>query len=311
MIDVHTHIGYHELFPDYFVKEIANSLFKTLPLSEQNASGLHLLERLIKASLSDKDGSQLVKQATLGGIEKSVVLIVDFFYQEGGDQKLTEIERVHEFHKKILENNGDKIVVFSGIDPRRGQDGLDLLEKALKEYGFKGLKLYPPCGFEIDEAVALDYYQLCSEIQVPVLIHTGPSVDSMYVSTRYPSSVENIARQFPKLNLILAHAGILYFDEGFYLAKKYSNIYVDISGFQKDLGKKDAIGKKVGQYMSCVPNKIIFGSDWPLFNVGKNLKDTMLQLKGSLDLKQSEWERLFEGNAREALGIEKENIARL
>lgn len=245
MIDIHTHIGFYEFFPEFFIQGIAQSLFKSLPDSEQNDAGQHLLNRLVKASLSDKNGAHLIKQAEQAGIKQSVVLIVDFFYQKNDENSLSKIELIHSLHNSIQMEYPEKVVVFSGIDPRRGQNGLALLEKSFQEYGFKGLKLYPPCGFEIDDSCVFDYYQVCSDYNVPVLIHTGPSENTMCVSRNFPASIKKAASQFPKLTFILAHAGILYFEDGFRLAKKYSNIYVDISGFQKELNRKGYIKNKI------------------------------------------------------------------
>ncbi len=292
MIDIHAHISSDKLFPKEFINGITDSLIAVLPTEEKNASILNLLNRITLNMLSDHDCSKLIKQADNAGITKTVLLIIDFFYNPV-DQDSSYIEWVHKFHYDILKSQPEKFIVFSGIDPRRGKKGLDLLEKAIKDYGFKGLKLYPPCGFELDDKELYPFYELCGYYKIPVLIHTGPSLSYMKTPINYPDSILKATEEFKEVNFILGHAGILYFDEGIEIAQKRKNLFLDISGFQKELSQLEQLNKKFTQLFEKVPEKVLFGSDWPLFHMNTTQANIVFRLKQLSIMTDKNQELLF------------------
>lgn len=299
MIDIHSHIGNYEYFPTYFIDGIVDSMFYNLNPNEQTVEYRDILERMAKKMLSDKEGRKQLRQAEKAGITKSVLLIIDYFYDE--EDSIEKIEKIHEQHKAIRDSAPDKWCVFAGIDPRR-KKGMDLLEKSIEEYNFSGLKLYPPCGFELDDKELFPYYDYCQQHDIPVLTHTGPSLGNMRLTHRLEESVLKVVNNFKDLKMILAHAGILYNDEALRLGK-YDNIYVDISGFEKEIKNKGLIEYKFKRLFSSIPEKVLFGTDWPLFNFNTSQEDWIKQIQSLSILSDNEKELLFEKNAQIAFGL--------
>ena len=58
--------------------------------------------------------------------------------------------------------------------PHRRLRPADRREKAVRDDGFKGLKMYPGCGFYPYDEMCLPFYKKCVEYDVPVLFHTSP-----------------------------------------------------------------------------------------------------------------------------------------
>lgn len=293
MIDIHSHLGNYEYFPKYFIDGIVDSMFYNLRKEEQNLAYRRVIERVAKLMLSDNEGKKQLEQAKEAGITKSVLLIVDFLYDKSDDMKF--IEKIHSDHRAVLEKKPDKWSVFAGIDPRR-KNGMDLLEKSIKEYNFSGLKLYPPCGFELDDKQVFPYYEFCQKNEIPVLTHTGPSLGNMKISNRLVESVENVVKEFKSLNLILAHAGILYHNDAIELSK-HEHLYVDISGFEKEINNIELLEYKFKRLFSNMPERVLFGTDWPLFNFSIKQKDWIRRLESLRALTDKEKEMLFEKNA--------------
>ena len=106
--------------------------------------------------------------------------------------------------------------------------------------------------------------------------------------------LENIVRTFPGLNVVLAHPG----DGEEYairrdLVKKYSNLYLDISGtglFRWGMLRNavDVLGAE----------KVLFGSDFPVCSVGMNLQGAL-----SEPLTEEEFRLVLAGNFRRLTGI--------
>src|SRR5262249_62264844 len=66
----------------------------------------------------------------------------------------------------------------------------------------------------------------------PVMIHTGTSIFPG-ARNRYadPMAVDDVAVDYPRLKLILAHAGRpLYMDTAVFLARRHRNLSLDLSG---------------------------------------------------------------------------------
>lgn len=91
------------------------------------------------------------------------------------------------------------------------------------------------------------------------MIHTGTST-FQGARNRFadPMPADDVAVDFPDLKIILAHAGRpLYTDTAFFLLRRHSNVYFDISSTPP---------KSMFQYypwLERVADKVMFESDWP------------------------------------------------
>jgi predicted TIM-barrel fold metal-dependent hydrolase len=161
----------------------------------------------------------------------------------------------------------DRFIVFAGIDPRRGLEGLDLLERAVRDWGFRGLKIYPPCGYSPDARELYPFYEICSYFRIPVLSHIGPTSPTLSFKHTRPEHIEDAAFQFPEVNFILGHAGVVWRDEAAMLAAFRPNVYLDMSGFQPhwkrgELDRILTVHKREG-----LLRKLLFGTDWPIYRL--------------------------------------------
>ncbi|MFW9794208.1 MAG: amidohydrolase family protein [Candidatus Thorarchaeota archaeon] len=213
----------------------------------------------------------LVEAMKTSGVERSVVLPIDSGFHQKMPLSLTEKT---DHHSNEVANHPN-IVTFVGIDPRRGETGLRELERAVRKRGCRGWKVYPPNGFYPDESEFDPYYELCIDLGVPVLIHQGITPRYKHVKYARPVYVDRIAADFPELKIILAHVGFPWVDETLMVAAKNPNVVIDISGWQVyavtvPLKVYEMIGQ--AQITRAFPNRILFGSDYPLFESTMHLK---------------------------------------
>jgi predicted TIM-barrel fold metal-dependent hydrolase len=206
------------------------------------------------------------------GIEKAVVLPIDSGLNQRMPLTLQEKTNWH-----ADEVSGDpNIVTFVGLDPRRGEEGLMELQRAVQEKGCRGWKLYPPNGFYPDEDRFYPYYELCTELNIPIVIHTGFTSRFKHVKYAKPVYVDKVAADFPSLKLVLAHVGTPWENEALMVAAKNPNVSVDLSGWQVYASK---VPMKLFQLIAdaklarVFPNRVIWGSDYPLFEYIMKLKD--------------------------------------
>ncbi len=261
MIDFHTHIAYHKLYPDKFLQGVFSG-------NKDPNNSLHKVVSVVKLFLKDKECSQLLKQMDEAEIEKAVLLIIDdnaFL----GNTELT-IEENYQLHFNILKKYPEKFIVFAGYHPGRVLD-LRLLKKGIEEFGFKGVKLYPPYGFKINDPQLNACYEYCEQLSLPVLIHTGFSLYGLDNENAEPNVLKEIASNYQNITFIMAHAGYKLGDPVIQTLLLKKNIYADISGFQTIINSEKGIEALKMIFKEPYNNKILFGSDWPITNLMKPL----------------------------------------
>jgi predicted TIM-barrel fold metal-dependent hydrolase len=127
---------------------------------------------------------------------------------------------------------------------------LENVRWAIKDLGFKGIKLHTN-GFVVSplNPYSRKIFEAGAAYSVPVMVHTGAGVPQALPSLCIP-----IARKYPDLKIVLAHAGGgLFACEALIVAQECPNIYLetswvsppDIAGFVASLGAR----------------RVMFGSD--------------------------------------------------
>lgn len=207
-------------------------------------------------------------------IERAVILPIDSGLNQ--DMPLTMTQKTDWHADEVLGN--PSLLTFVGLDPRRGKEGLDELERAVKEKNCGGWKIYPPNGFYPDNEEFYPYYELCTELEVPVVIHQGFTSRFKHIKYGQPVHVDSVAVDFPRLKIVLAHVGVPWVDEALTIAAKNPNVNVDVSGWQVFAASNAVrIYSMIAdaKMMRVFPNRMIWGSDFPLFEQVMPLKKWM------------------------------------
>jgi uncharacterized protein len=264
MIDAHCHIASLEHTPRSFIEGVAANMAVRMA-----AYGVHVpaakLASMYADRLHDPRCDDLVDEMTAAGISKAVLLVADFTYALR-DCVLT-IEESFVKHVEAAQRHQGRLVVFGGVDPRWGRDGVDLFDRFVTHFGFCGFKVYPPCGFSPSAPELFPFYEICAAAHLPVLIHIGPTSPVLSFQTSTPMDVDVAARQFPSVNFILAHAPVAYPTECAMMCRFRPNVWLDVSGFQVALAWDQTL-RVIERLVTCGLNhKILFGTDWPAFRL--------------------------------------------
>lgn len=212
----------------------------------------------------DSPAKNLRKAMSNAGIERAVILPIDSGLNQ--DMPLGLQEKTN-WHADEVEGDSS-LVTFVGLDPRRGKAGLAELKRAIEDRGCRGWKMYPPNGFYPDDKEFYPYYELCTELSIPVTIHQGFTSRFKYVKYARPVHIDAVAADFPELKIILAHVGTPWVEETLMIATKNPNVAVDVSGWQIFASR---VPMKVYQMIAdakllrVFPNRMLWGSDFPLF----------------------------------------------
>lgn len=289
IIDGHCHVASTDFTPRSFLEGVIDNVLSALAAQGLRPDRNNLL-KLYLEKMQDPDCDELIAEMAEAGIEKAVLLLPDFTYALK-DSTLT-ISEMFDKHHALLQRHPDKFYVFAGVDPRWGIDGIRLFEKAVNEYGFHGLKLYPPCGYSPSDRALYPYYEICAHRGLPVLTHTGATSPALGFETARPIFVDQAALDFPGINFILAHGSVNYVEECTMLCAFRPNIYLDISGFEMT-----PVEHLNPLLYRGINHKIIFGTDWPVFRMQgsqKSFVEKLLDEESPLgNLRKNELEAIF------------------
>lgn len=200
-------------------------------------------------------------------------------------------EQVREFCK-----GRTRLIPFCDINPHLHTDlGRELRSKVEVE-GFRGVKLYPTYQhYYLNDPRMYPLYQAAQELGVPVLIHTGSSVfKGSRLKYGDPLHLDDVATDFPSLNLVMAHSGRgFWYDRAFFLSKLHANLYMEVSGLPP--------AKLLTYFPELASNtdKTIFGSDWPGMMRIKHNMDAI----SDLPLPAAGVANILGGNAARLLGL--------
>ncbi len=182
----------------------------------------------------------------------------------------------------------DRIVPFVWVNP-----ALDDVEKKLEKYinqeGFKGIKMQPLFdSFVADDPVVYPVMDFARAYNVPVFIHCGHPPFSL------PWSIALLAEQYPDVKVTMIHMGHghgVYIDASLKMARRYNNLYLEMSGMPMGSKIKEA-------YETVGSDRIMFGIDAPFHHPTVEIQKVL-----SCGLDEKAQQDVFYNNAKKLLGL--------
>lgn len=196
-----------------------------------------------------------VKELDRAGVDRVVLLTVCWKAQPARERNkmIAEITRQYP----------DRFIGFASFDPNTGQEAVVEVEYAVKELGFAGVKTIAQ-NVEVfyNDPRCYPIYEKVQELGIPILFHTGPSF--LHTRTRFgdPMTLEDVALDFPKMKIILAHMGMQRYMDVHSLLVRHPNVYADLSFWPLHPSYRPLIPWSLLE--ETVPDKILLGSDFPV-----------------------------------------------
>jgi hypothetical protein len=307
IIDVHYHLVAEKWFPDEWWATVARMYVHGLKaLLGIDMSLEEVRERLI-SPLWDPEGETLIRDMDAAGIDKTVILPLDYWALFG--EPKGSLDEQHKAYADLQDKHPNRIIAFATVDPRR-PDAVEIVERAFKEWGLKGLDLYPQTGFLPNQRETYRVLETVCELGVPVLCHTGEQ-DPAPFHAKYgdPLHLDDVVIDFPNLMIIASAMSFGWHQRLFYLASLKYNLATDISAWQ-DVAKlrypffcqvlRQAIDRLGAE-------RVLFGTDNPFVSAFMTSKEYVELIK-ELPQKATPGTSFTEAEVRAILG---ENAARI
>ena len=238
----------------------------------------------------------MLLEMDIAGIDKAVVLPIDATTSRNAtvytNDQIVEVCRM-----------SDRLIGFASVDPHQ-EAAPQALTHAIENLGLRGLKLAPAMQeFYADDRKAYPVYARAQELEIPILFHAGMSWEpGSRLKYGHPLRFEDVAADFPALNIVLAHLAWPWVVDAVALALKYPNVYLDTSALFFD-NPHDFLRYAMTQqvpltvFERSLRKQIVFGSNNPRIEI-----KTMAQAIRSLGFSQECLNLIFRENAEVLLG---------
>ena len=228
--------------------------------------------------------------------------IVGVVFSVDTKTNMGDLPDTNDYVANIISSYSDQFVGFATIDPWGGNAAIYELERAVTELGLCGLKLHPiHQGFSPSDEKFYGIYEKCRKLDVPIIFHTGfaaagagePGGSGLKLKYSAPiPHIDDIAADFPDLNIIMAHPAWPWVDEQIAVALHKSNVYIDLSGWSP----KYIPSQLIREVNSRLQDKVMFGSDFPYLK-----PDRWLNEFDQLQLKPEVYKKVIYDNARKVI----------
>jgi predicted TIM-barrel fold metal-dependent hydrolase len=209
----------------------------------------------------------------------------------------------NDFIADCVHRHPDVFIGFASVDPWKGQWAIDELRRAVNELGLRGLKLHPSAqGFAPNDRTFYDLYAAADALGIPIVFHTGttglgaglPGGHGIKLGFSRPILLDDVAADFPNLQIIGAHPSWPWQDEMLAVAQHKTNVWIDLSGWSPKRWSPDLVRNVLGP----LQDRVLFGTDYPFITFQKWL-DAFRAHEPTTELET----KVLRGNAERLLGL--------
>ena len=183
----------------------------------------------------------------------------------------------------------EQVIPLYWINVNLGKAAYDDLEHYLRDLHFAGVKMQPLFdAFTADSPLVDPAMELARAYGKPVFIHCGHPPFSL------PWQIGLLAERHPDVPIVMVHMGHghgVYIDGSITMAKKFDNLFLEVSGMPMGCQIKNA-------YETVGSERVMFGIDSPFHHPTVEIQRVM-----SCGLNDDQLEDVFYRNARKFMGL--------
>ncbi len=251
-------------------------------MGERSKLAVHQIPRVMKFMAED-----MIRSMDDAGVDRVVTFAI-------GVGEPSDYRETNRYIASAMKKYPKRIIGFMRLNPALGvKDTLEVLEEGIK-LGLKGIKIHPL----IEKVPANDrekVYPLMEAAQhhgLVVLFHCGLGD---YAS---PARIAEVARDFPKLPVIMGHSGVVEgIRQAVEEAKKYDNVYMDSSA----VGWLPFFCESIAW---AGTDRVMYGSDHPFNPMDWEIQKIVKHAQGHLNLKVDDLRKIMGGNIKRLLKLD-------
>jgi predicted TIM-barrel fold metal-dependent hydrolase len=180
-----------------------------------------------------------------------------------------EVDIPYELVHDICREYPDRFKGLAGINPHDGMEGVREMVRAVEEYGFVGANI-DVYGFNVplNHRKFYPFYTKCAELDVPVVMQTGHSAIRTPNKHGKPIHLDDIAIDFPELDLVGSHTGWPWTEELIAEAWVHPNVYIGTTAYAPEYWDEALV-----HFMQAHgKEKVLWGTNYPVVDHERSLE---------------------------------------
>lgn len=214
---------------------------------------------------TEKDLGRILFDESCTDMAMSQAVVLYDVYKKG----FAPVQAQYDFAKAFP----DRVFFCGGVDPLYPSvnGALEKMERQIKDMGAKSLKFYNGhiekswrCD---DQKLAYPLYERAQKLGLQVVqFHKGFPITRARLEDLSPLDIQDAARNFPDLTFAVHHLGLPYFEETVYLAARFPNVVLVLSGtMHLPIVAPYQFMEYMGRLLRDVGSeRLIWGSECPL-----------------------------------------------
>jgi predicted TIM-barrel fold metal-dependent hydrolase len=171
---------------------------------------------------------------------------------------------------EVCATHPDRFNGLVGVDPYDGMDGVRRLERFVREKGFVGAHIVPyGFGLPPNDRRYYPIYAKCAELGVPVMIQIGHTAVRMPNDPGRPKYLDDVALEFPDLDVVAANIGWPWTTEAIALAWTHPNVYIATTGHLPQYWEPEFVEFIRGRGSE----KVLWGTNYPTVDIGDSIAE--------------------------------------
>jgi len=268
IVDAHAHIAPLEMRPAKFAEEMAEPQFRwpRRPLPPSLTAPLEV--------------DNFLRDYEAAGVDRVLIFAsaprVPRAYGRGGSREILRVGVTNEFVSETAARDPDRLIPVASVSPHLGDAAVTELERCVRDLGMKALKLYPTYEHYApdDRELMWPIYAKALDLDIPVIIHQSwTTIVNAPMKFQRPAQVDDVARDFRYLTIVMAHFGVPWVDEAACMVGKHDRVYVDLSWWSM-LETPEEVMRQLHRAprFGCGYDRMIWGTDHPMILPAQSLR---------------------------------------
>jgi predicted TIM-barrel fold metal-dependent hydrolase len=207
-------------------------------------------------------------EADSAGVDQ--LIIVHRVVPAAGGSPPSDVSNEH--IAEVVSQYPKRLVGIAGIDVGGGfGDPIEATRNAVLKLGMRGIHICPTrsaLAAHTDDRRLYPLYELCVELDIPVVIMTGPFAGPNIDDT-HPMHIQPVAIDFPRLKIVCGHGCWPYASEMLGVAYRHENVFVSPDAYIFMPGSQVYVQAANG----FLQDQLLYGSGYPVRELDKCLDD--------------------------------------
>lgn len=214
----------------------------------------------------------------------------------------------NDYVARYVRQHPDRLIGFAGIDPSKPLEAVRETVRSHDELGMHGITVSPAAqDFHPASTTAMKLYAEADRLRMPIIFDQDVlMMPGAKMEFARPYLLDEVAREFPSLRIIVAQLGHPWVEETVLLLGKHPNVYADIGGLLQNHWR--AYNALLAAYQAEAMDKLLFASNFPFTSAAVSI-ETLYSINHFCHgtnlptIPREQLRRIVERNTLELLGI--------